>query len=69
MVFSSELRIGKPKRAFYEKALALAGEVGENCLFIDDLVDNVIAAECIGMKGFVFSGDAVETEQFIYANS
>lgn len=69
MVFSSEIRIGKPKREYYEKALAVAGEKAENCLFIDDLADNVKAAEEVGMTGFVFNGDAKETEDFIYRNS
>ena len=69
MIFSSEIRVGKPKIKYYEEALAVAGERAQSCLFIDDIADNVKAAEEMGMTGFVFDGDAKATEEFIYRNS
>ena len=68
MVFSSEIKVGKPKAEFYEKLLLECGEMAENSLFIDDLPDNVTAAEALGIKGLVFKGDANEAERFIYDN-
>ena len=68
MVFSSEIKVGKPKREFYLKMLEICGEKAENSLFIDDLAANVEAAEEIGIRGLVFKGNAIEAEKFIYEN-
>ena len=68
MVFSSEIRVGKPKAEYFEKMLKVCSETAENSLFIDDLAANVEAAESLGIKGLVFKGDALEAEKFIYEN-
>lgn len=67
MLFSSHIRIRKPHAAFFETALAQFGLRAEECLFIDDLADNVAAAEACGIKSLLFRGDAAEAERFIYA--
>lgn len=69
MVFSSEIRVGKPKAEFFEKLLEVCNEAPENSLFIDDLADNVEAAQICGIKGLVFKGNALEAEKFIYDNN
>lgn len=65
MIFSSEIAVGKPKTAYYLKLLEITGEKADNCVFIDDIEENVAAAENIGMAGFVFKGDAGAAERFI----
>lgn len=66
MLFSSHIRIRKPHAALFETALAQFGVKAEECIFIDDLADN-IAAEACGTKSLLFRGDAAEVEKFIYA--
>jgi putative hydrolase of the HAD superfamily len=66
MVFSSEIRVGKPLRAYYEKLVSICGAIPEESVFVDDLEANVRAAEEIGMQGFVFKGDAQALRSFIY---
>ena len=68
MVFSAEIKVGKPKAEYFVTLLDICGEKAENSLFIDDLSDNVKAAEALGIKGLVFKGDAKEAEKFIYEN-
>lgn len=66
MLFSSHIRIRKPHAAFFETALTQFGVKAEECLFIDDLADNVAAAEACGIKSLLFRGDVAEAERFIY---
>ncbi len=66
MLFSSHIRIRKPHAAFFETALSRFGVKAEECLFIDDLTDNVAAAEVCGIKSLLFRGDVAEAERFIY---
>lgn len=68
MVFSAEIKVGKPKAEYFVILLDICGEKAENSLFIDDLAANVKAAEALGIKGLVFKGDAKEAEKFIYEN-
>ena len=66
MFFSCEVGVRKPFKAFFEEALKRFDLKAEDCLFIDDLEENVEGALQCGIKGFVFRGDAKEAEQFIY---
>ncbi len=68
MLFSSKIGVRKPYPEFFKTALTLFGETAEECLFLDDLEENVRAAEECGIKGFVFRGDPKAAEEFIYAN-
>lgn len=68
MIFSAEIKIGKPHKEFFDAACERFGVKAEECLFIDDLADNVSSAEECGIKGFVFKGDAKAAEEFIYSN-
>ena len=65
MLFSSEVKARKPSAAFFKAALDRFGAKPEECLFIDDLAENVAGAAKCGIKGLVFSGDAAEAERFI----
>ncbi len=69
MIFSAEIKVGKPHREFFDAACERFGVKAEDCLFIDDLADNVSAAEKCGIKGFVFKGNAKDAEMFIYENN
>lgn len=69
MIFSSEIGVRKPHREYFETACKKFGVAPETCLFIDDLEENVRGAEALGIKGFVFRGDAAEAREFIFKNS
>ena len=53
-VVSHEIGVMKPDPRYYEAALATAGCPAENCLFIDDLPDNVEGASLAGMDAIQF---------------
>ena len=69
MFFSCEVGVRKPYKEFFEEALKRFNLEAEDCLFIDDLEENVEGAEACGIRGFVFTGDAKEAERFIYSNN
>lgn len=66
MIFSAELGVRKPHKAFFEAALARFGVSARDVLFIDDLPENVAGAAACGIEGLIFRGDVCEAEAFIY---
>jgi len=52
---SYELKSLKPGREIYERAIKHFGVYPEECLFIDDLVENCLAAEKFGIKTIVYN--------------
>jgi len=50
LVLSYQVGTRKPDKAIYQKALDVAGQSPENCLFIDDLHENVRAARDVGIR-------------------
>ncbi|RKY58725.1 MAG: hypothetical protein DRP96_08020 [Candidatus Neomarinimicrobiota bacterium] len=50
LVLSYQVGTRKPDKAIYQKALNIAGQSPENCLFIDDLPENVRAARDVGIR-------------------
>lgn len=67
VIFSSQIRVRKPYEGFFEKALEKFGVKAEDCIFIDDLEENVEGAKKCGIEGFVFKGNAKDAEDFIYS--
>ena len=55
---SSDWKLLKPERDYYEKALSLFSLDRRECLFIDDTPYNVEAAIRCGIPGLVFHGEA-----------
>jgi glucose-1-phosphatase len=53
-VLSYQVRAMKPDPAFYAAALRMAGCLPEECVFIDDLAENVEGAKIAGFDGIVF---------------
>jgi FMN phosphatase YigB (HAD superfamily) len=54
IVYSHLLRIAKPDQAFFHRALEMIGAAPAECVFIDDLIENVRAAQAIGIRSFQF---------------
>ncbi len=54
-VLSCELKLLKPDPAIYEAAARLAGTPPEECVFIDDMEENVAAAAAVGFAGLRYA--------------
>ena len=61
-VLSHELGLRKPERAIYEAAVRMAGFSASECVFVDDLADNVAGAKAAGLRAFKFK-DAARLEK------
>jgi 2-haloacid dehalogenase len=55
IVISGEEKLIKPDAAIYELALKRFSRRADQCLFIDDRLENIEAGEAIGMPGHYFS--------------
>jgi putative hydrolase of the HAD superfamily len=53
-VFSHRLKVAKPDPDIFRLALESIGSTPQNTIFIDDLLENVVAARAIGMQAFQF---------------
>jgi putative hydrolase of the HAD superfamily len=54
LVLSYEIGVRKPRPGFFEHCQRLSGSPAAQCLFIDDLTDNVRAAKNLGWRGIVY---------------
>lgn len=61
-VLSHEVGARKPERAIYDAAVRLAGCAAGECVFFDDLADNVAGAKAAGLRAFRFK-DAARLEK------
>ncbi|MGA8810585.1 MAG: HAD-IA family hydrolase, partial [Thermoanaerobaculia bacterium] len=53
-IFSHRLKAAKPDPDIFRLALEQIGSTPQNTIFIDDLIENVVAARAIGMRAFQF---------------
>jgi putative hydrolase of the HAD superfamily len=56
LVFSHDVGARKPEPVFFDHCRRLAGCEAAECLFIDDLPDNVAGAASCGWHGIVYKG-------------
>jgi putative hydrolase of the HAD superfamily len=54
-VKSYEIGFRKPAIEFYKQLVARAGVLAGDCIFVDDIAENVACACALGMKGIVYS--------------
>jgi len=54
IIISSEIRVAKPDRLFFNKAMEILEEVPDNLLFFDDNQKNIEAAQKIGIQSHLF---------------
>ena len=53
-VFSHRFRVAKPDPEMFRRALEVIGALPQNVVFIDDLIENVLAARAEGIRSFQF---------------
>jgi putative hydrolase of the HAD superfamily len=54
-IFSHELRVAKPDPDFFRRALESLEAKAEESVFVDDLIDNVLAARAVGIRSYQFT--------------
>jgi putative hydrolase of the HAD superfamily len=54
-VFSHRIKCAKPDPDVYRRALETIGSTAQQTIFIDDLLENVLAARALGMRAFQFN--------------
>lgn len=60
VMMSNEVALLKPDPAIFELAMELLSVLPTQCIFVDDIADNVAAAQALGLAGIVH-GDWVQT--------
>ena len=56
LIFSYEVGLAKPDEAIFRIALGRCDSMPSECVYVDDLRENVQAAAGLGMKGIHFQG-------------
>lgn len=54
MIISAEIGIVKPNPRIYQQALQALGVAPQAAVFVDDMLENVLAARALGMRGIHF---------------
>ncbi|MFA5872237.1 MAG: HAD family phosphatase [Parcubacteria group bacterium] len=54
ILYSFEIEVCKPERKAYESMLDKIGSKAEDCLFVDDNHENLVAAEKLGIQTILF---------------
>lgn len=67
MMVSAHERLSKPDPRLYRLLCGRFGLQAADCLFVDDLAENVGAARSVGMLGHVFDGDHGKVAQRLRA--
>lgn len=57
-LISCDIKVNKPDKEIYQSLLRKYDLIAQECLFIDDLVQNVEGAKAVGLEGYVFKGPA-----------
>lgn len=57
-IFSYRFHVAKPDPEIFRRALEIIGALPQHVVFIDDLIENVMAAQSVGLRAFQF----VDTE-------
>lgn len=53
-IFSHRFRVAKPDPEIFRRALEVMGALPHQVIFVDDLIENVLAARFVGMRAFQF---------------
>jgi len=62
-VFSHRFRCAKPDPEIFRRALEVIGALPQHTVFVDDMIENVIAARALGMKAYQYRDALSLTEE------
>lgn len=69
LVISGELKKAKPDKEIYEYLLSTYQLNPEECIFIDDRLDNIAMGESLGIRGYLFDGNAEKLREYLKAEN
>ena len=55
-IYSHRFKVAKPDPEIFHRALEVIGALPQHAVFVDDLIENVLAARHVGIKAFQFVG-------------
>lgn len=64
-IFSHRFRVAKPDPEIFHRALEVIGALPAHVVYIDDLIENVLAARSIGMRAFQYIDTPSLTKQLV----
>jgi glucose-1-phosphatase len=64
-VFSYRFKVAKPDPEMFRRALEIIGTLPRHVVFVDDLIENVLAARAVGIRSFQFVDTEALTRQLI----
>jgi FMN phosphatase YigB (HAD superfamily) len=53
-ILSYRFRVAKPDPEMYLRTIETLGTLPQQCIFVDDLIENVLAARSVGMRAFQY---------------
>lgn len=62
-IFSHRFKTAKPDRDIFQRTLETIGAQAQDVVFVDDMVENVLAAQSIGMRAFQYIDTPALTRQ------
>ena len=65
-VYSFDVGVRKPEKKIYEIAMQKADAKPQECLFIDDLLENIQAAKQVGIKGIHFRSSKQLKQELVH---
>lgn len=65
LVFSGPIGLVKPNKDIFSHLLNIYSLKAEECIFIDDSQKNINGAVALGIKGYLFDGDAKKLKDYI----
>ena len=68
IVLSGPIGMVKPHEDIYRYLLDTYNLPVEECIFVDDREENVLAARAVGMQAYLFDGDAAKLTDYLFAN-
>ena len=66
LVFSAVVGLVKPQKKIFTYLLNTYNLKAEECIFIDDREENTRAGEGVGIRGYVFDGDAEKLRKYLH---
>ena len=66
IVLSGPVGMVKPHTDIYRYLLDKYGLPAEECIFVDDREENILAARAVGMQAYLFDGDAAKLTEYIF---
>jgi HAD superfamily hydrolase (TIGR01509 family) len=64
-VFSYRFKVAKPDPDMFRRALEVIGALPQHVVFVDDLIENVLAARSIGIRSFQFTDTDTLTKELL----